>query len=77
VGRRVARIIVIDPRDLLVSPIPGSTGEEAWLILQNKGQVDVPHPTRESAIARAREVAQASRGRVFIFENERVTEDQI
>jgi hypothetical protein len=46
------------------------------LILQNKGQVDVPHPTRESAIARAREGAQASHGRVFIFEGERVTEDQ-
>jgi hypothetical protein len=77
VGRRIARIVVIEPPDLLVSPIPGSTGEDAWLILQNKGQVDVPHPTRESAIARARKVAQASRGRVFIFESERVIEDQI
>jgi tyrosyl-tRNA synthetase len=76
VGRRVARIVVVDQRDLIVSPIPGSTGDEAWLILQNKGQVDVPHPTRESAIARAREGAQASHGRVFIFEGERVTEDQ-
>jgi tyrosyl-tRNA synthetase len=76
VGRRTARIVVIDPRDLVVSPIPGAGGEEAWLILQNKGQVDVPHATRESALVRAREVALASRGRVFVFENERVKEDE-
>ena len=28
-----------------------------WIIMQNKGQVDVVHQTRESALARAREVA--------------------
>jgi tyrosyl-tRNA synthetase len=76
VGRRVARIIVVEPQDLLVSSIPGLTGSEAWLIMQNKGQVDVPHSTRESALARAREVALASHGRVFILEGEQVVEDR-
>jgi tyrosyl-tRNA synthetase len=76
VGRRVARIVVLDPRDLLVSAIPGAMDAEAWIIMQNKGQVDVPHPTRESALARAREVAQASHSRVFVIEGEHITEDQ-
>ena len=44
-------------------------------MMQNKGQVDVLHGTRESALARAREVALASRSRVFVFENERLAED--
>jgi tyrosyl-tRNA synthetase len=76
VGRRVARIVVVEPQDLIVSAIPGLTGSEAWLIMQNKGQVDVAHATRDSALARAREVAQASHGKVFIVEGERVVEDQ-
>jgi ribosomal protein S4 len=76
VGRRAFRIVVIETRDLVVSPIPEAAGNEAWLIMQNKGQVDVPHPARESALARAREVALASHGRVFVFEGDRVTEDQ-
>ena len=46
-----------------------------WIIMQNKGQVDIVHSSRESAIARAREVAQASRSRLFVFENERLVED--
>ena len=33
--------------------------------MQNKGQVDVLHPSREVALARARAVAEASKGRVF------------
>jgi hypothetical protein len=37
--------------------------------------VDVVHQTRESALARAHEVALASRGRVFVFQDERLTED--
>ena len=76
VGRRVCRIIVLDPQDLVVSSIPGLTGSEAWVIMQNKGQVDVAHSSRDSALARAREVAQAVHGRVFIAEGERVVEDQ-
>jgi tyrosyl-tRNA synthetase len=75
VGRRVCRIIVLDPQDLVVSSIPGQTGSEAWIIMQNKGQVDVAHASRESALGRAREVAQALHGRVFVAEGERVTED--
>ena len=76
VGRRVVRIVVLDPRDLLVSPIPGAMDADAWIIMQNKGQVDVTHPTQESALARAREVAQASHGRVFVLDGDRVLEDQ-
>ena len=76
VGRRVCRIVVVDSQDLVVSSIPGLTGSEAWIIMQNKGQVDVPHSSRASALARAREVALALHGRVFIAEGERVVEDQ-
>jgi hypothetical protein len=76
VGRRVCRIIVLDPQDLVVSSIPGLTGSEAWIIMQNKGQVDVAHSSRDTALTRAREVARAVHGRVFIAEGERVVEDQ-
>ena len=76
VGRRVCRIIVLAPQDLVVSSIPGLTGSEAWIIMQNKGQVDVAHASRDSALSRAREVALALHGRVFIAEGERVMEDQ-
>jgi tyrosyl-tRNA synthetase len=75
VGRRVCRIVVVDQRDLLVSAIPVAGGErDAWIIMQNKGQVDVTHATRDSALTRAREVAQALHARVFIMEGERLTE---
>jgi len=76
VGRRLCRIIVLNPQDLVVSSIPGLTGSEAWIIMQNKGQVDVAHASRDSALGRAREVAQALHGRVFIAEGERVMEDR-
>ena len=67
VGRRVCRIMVISPRDLIVSTIPVASGEDdAWIIMQNKGQVDVTHATRERALNRAREAAQALRARVFV-----------
>jgi hypothetical protein len=69
--------VVLNPRDLLVSTIPVESGDgDAWIILQNKGQVDVPHPTRDGALARAREAAQALRSRVFVMEGDRIVEDQ-
>ena len=71
VGRQILRIVVVTPSDVFVTPIPSQAGD-AWIIMQNKGQVDVVHQTRESALARAREVASASRGRVFMFEDERL-----
>jgi tyrosyl-tRNA synthetase len=75
VGRRVNRIVVISARDLIVSTIPAASGEgEAWIIMQNKGQVDVTHPTRESALSRAREAALALHARVFVMENDRLRE---
>ena len=74
VGRQIVRIVVVTPSDVLVTIIPSQDGE-AWIIMQNKGQVDVVHPTRESALARAHEVAAASRGRVFVFHDERLRED--
>ena len=57
-----------------MTTIPSHDGN-AWIIMQNKGQVDVVHSTRDGALARAREVAAASRGRVFVFHDERLTED--
>jgi tyrosyl-tRNA synthetase len=74
VGRHMVRIVVIEPTDVMVTTIPGLSGE-AWILMQNKGQVDVPHATEESALARAREVALALRGRVFVFYNDRLRED--
>ena len=73
VGRQILRIVVMTPADLMVTTIPSESGE-AWIIMQNKGQVDVAHATRERALSRAHEVAAALRGRVFLFENERLTE---
>jgi ribosomal protein S4 len=74
VGRQIVRIVVVTPSDVFVSTIPSQSGD-GWIIMQNKGQVDVVHHTRESAIARAREVAASVRSRVFVFENERLLED--
>jgi tyrosyl-tRNA synthetase len=74
VGRQVVRIVVLHPQDVMVTTIPGMGGD-AWILMQNKGQVDVPHGTRAGALARAHEVAAALRGRVFVFEGERLTED--
>ena len=74
VGRHILRIVVVTASDVFVTPIP-SQGGVAWIIMQNKGQVDVAHHSREGALARAREVASASRGRVFVFEDERLKED--
>jgi tyrosyl-tRNA synthetase len=76
VGRQLFRIVVLSATDFLVTSLPGrEAGSDSWIILQNKGQVDVPHPTRESALARAREAAAAVHSRVFVFENDRVLED--
>jgi tyrosyl-tRNA synthetase len=76
VGRHLCRVIVIDPPDVVVTSIPGRTaGSETWILMQNKGQVDVGHGTRESALARAREVATATHGRVLVFHGDRVTEE--
>jgi tyrosyl-tRNA synthetase len=75
VGRQIVRIVVLTPADVMVTTIPSESGE-AWIIMQNKGQVDVPHAAREGALARAREVATALRGRVFVLEQERLTEDR-
>jgi ribosomal protein S4 len=74
VGRQMLRIVVVTAGDVFVTTIPSEAGV-SWIIMQNKGQVDVVHSTRESALARAREVAAASRGRVFVFHDERLMED--
>jgi tyrosyl-tRNA synthetase len=75
VGRQILRIHVIEPRDVMVTTIP-SRGGQAWIIMQNKGQVDVAHVTRNAALARAREVAASARGRVFVLDADRVVPDQ-
>jgi tyrosyl-tRNA synthetase len=74
VGRQVVRIVVLQSTDVLVAPFPGGGGD-AWILMRNKGQVDVPHASREGAVARARDVAMALRGRVFVFEDERLREE--
>ncbi len=74
VGRQVMRVSVIQAADILVTTIPSEAGE-SWILMQNRGQVDVQHATLEGALRRAREVAAPVRGRVFVFENERLRED--
>jgi tyrosyl-tRNA synthetase len=74
VGRQVLRVTVLQPNDVMVTTIPSESGE-AWIIMQNRGQVDVVHPAREGALRRAHEVASALHGRVFVFERERLRED--
>jgi tyrosyl-tRNA synthetase len=74
VGRQLVRVIVLEPSDVFVSTIPSESGD-MWIIMQNKGQVDVAHATRESALGRAHEVAAAARSRVFVFHDERLIED--
>jgi tyrosyl-tRNA synthetase len=74
VGRQLLRIVVVTPADVLVTMIPSQAGS-SWIIMLNKGQVDVAHPTLDEALARAREVAATWRGRVFVFEDERLKED--
>ena len=43
--------------------------------MQNKGQVDVLHATRERALARGREIVQASKGRFFEQAGDRIVSD--
>jgi tyrosyl-tRNA synthetase len=74
VGRQMFRIVVLTAADVLVTTMPAEGGD-GWIIMQNRGTVDVVHPDRESALSRAREVAAVSRGRVLTLENERVVED--
>ncbi|HSC28465.1 MAG TPA: tyrosine--tRNA ligase [Vicinamibacterales bacterium] len=76
VGRRMCRVVVLKDSDLVVTTFASAeAGEDAWIIMRDRGQVDVLHSSREQAVARAREVAQALHGRVFVFENERLTEE--
>jgi tyrosyl-tRNA synthetase len=74
VGRQISRIVVLEPTDVLLTSVPAPDGDEIWMLMQNKGQVDVLHPSREVALARARAVAEASKGRVFEHGNGRVSE---
>ena len=77
VGRQVYRIVVVSPTDVMVTTMPGRSGADMWILMQNKGQVDVAHSSRESALSRAREVAGASRGRVIVLDNDRVREADV
>ena len=74
VGRQIVRIVVLQPTDVLVTTMPTESGE-VWILMQNRGKVDVPHAARESALARAHEVATALHGRVFVFDEDRLRED--
>ena len=75
VGRQMLRIVVLRPSDVVVTTMPSASGEASWILMQNRGQVDVPHGSRERALSRAHEVASAVKGRVFLFEGERLRED--
>jgi tyrosyl-tRNA synthetase len=75
VGRQMCRIVVLEPADVLLSPVPSPQGE-AWMLMQDKRQVDVLHATRAGAAARGRAVADASKGRLFALENGRVLEEK-
>jgi tyrosyl-tRNA synthetase len=74
VGRQIVRIIVVAPDDILVTTIPGLQGD-AWILMRNKGQLDVPYSSKDGALARAREVATTLRSRVLVLERDRVVQD--
>jgi hypothetical protein len=74
VGRQLCRVVVLEPTDVLLSSVPAPDGERAWMLMQNKGQVDVLHADRETALTRAWAVTEASKGRVFEYANGRVAE---
>ena len=65
VGRQISRIVVLEPTDVLLTSVPAPDGDEIWMLMQNKGQVDVLHPSREVARRARAAVAEASKGRVF------------
>ena len=77
VGRQICRIVVLGPSDVMVTPLPGAEpGSGSWILMQNRGQVDVAHGTLERATARAKEIAQVSRGRMFIYQSHRLTQEE-
>src|SRR4029079_13873106 len=73
VGRQIFRIVVVQPTAFLVTWCPGEGGG-AWILLQNKGQVDTPHGSRDGAVARARESALTLRSRAWTIDGDRVVE---
>jgi tyrosyl-tRNA synthetase len=77
VGRQMCRVVVLDATDVMVTPLPGADpGSESWILMQNRGQVDVAHESLERATTRAKEIAQLSRGRVFLYEGHRLRESE-
>jgi tyrosyl-tRNA synthetase len=74
VGRQLCRIVVLEPNDVLLSSVPAPDGGQSWMLMQNKGQVDVLHATREGALTRGRAVAEVSKGRLFEYGDGRISE---
>jgi hypothetical protein len=74
VGRQLCLVVVLEPSDVLLTSVPAPDGGEAWMLMQNKGQVDVLHTSRDGAARRARDVAELSKGRVFEYADGRVSE---
>jgi tyrosyl-tRNA synthetase len=74
VGRQLCRVVVLEPSDVLLTSVPAPDGGEVWMLMQNKGQVDVLHTSRDGAARRARDVAELSKGRVFEYADRRVSE---
>jgi len=74
VGRQICRVVVLDSADVMVTPLPGADpGSESWILMQNRGQVDVAHESLERATTRAKEIAQLSHGRVFVYQRQQLT----
>ena len=76
VGRQIIRIAVLGPDDIVVTTFPGVQGD-AWILMRNKGQMDVPHGTKAGALARAHEVAATLHSRVFVHDKDRVVLDSL
>jgi len=76
VGRQIIRIAVLGPDDIVVTTFPGVQGD-SWILMRNKGQMDVPHGTKAGALARAHEVAATLHSRVFIHDKDRVVLDSL
>jgi tyrosyl-tRNA synthetase len=76
VGRQQLRVHVLQPADLLVTAMPEASGGR-WILMRSKGQVGAAVSSREGAVGRAREMASALHGRVFVLEAGRLTEEPL
>ena len=74
VGRQACRVVVLQATDVLVSG-GGSEDADSWRVVQNGVPLEEGHSSRAEAVTRARALADAAGGRVFVYASGTVTLD--